>query len=49
MHNGPDQATIVIEDNVQNAENEISPQCYKDGYEINQYSDCHYVSPVDAI
>ena len=36
MHKGPDQATIVIEDNVHNAENGIGPQYYKDVDEIKQ-------------
>ena len=49
MHKGLDRATIVIEDNVQNAENGIGPQHYEDVDEIKQYLDCRYVSPVNAI
>ena len=49
MHKGPDRATIVIQDNVQNGDNGRDSYHYEVVDKIKQYLDCRYVSPVDAI
>jgi len=49
MHKGPDRATNVIQDNVQNTNNGRDPHHYEVVDDIDQYLDCHYVSPIDAI
>jgi len=48
MHKGPDRATFVIKDNAHSTEDRSGPR-YKRVDEIQQYLDCRYVSPVDAL
>ena len=49
MHKGLDRATIVIEDDVQTADNGRDSHHYEVVDEIKQYLYCRYVLPVDAI
>jgi len=49
MYKGPDRATILIEDNVQNVDNGRHSHHYEVVDEIKQYLDCCYVSPIDVI